>query len=223
MPFFFFFVVFFLLVLACTHPCVMSQSKSKVCLPPVTLHTLEFSTHSLTNTHTHRQQRPHGSAFPSQSAVRFELYMSKSSPLIRLHKEQLLSCWSLLILSWIELRLDWTWRLKEKYFLECFFKLGCLGISNHLWCNFQKFTLHLLSILHRGSQKTLLAQRAAAPAMCDSSALKSSTKQSLPKPRPKQPKAKAEPPPKKRKKWKEEFTDSTQLAFSEAVGEDDGK
>ncbi|KAB5575086.1 hypothetical protein PHYPO_G00216780 [Pangasianodon hypophthalmus] len=73
----------------------------------------------------------------------------------------------------------------------------------------------------RGSQKALLAQRAAAPAMSDSSALKSSTKQSLSKPRPKQPKAKAEPPPKKRKKWKEEFTDSTELASPEAAGEDD--
>ncbi|KAG7333052.1 hypothetical protein KOW79_003187 [Hemibagrus wyckioides] len=73
----------------------------------------------------------------------------------------------------------------------------------------------------RGSQKALLAQRAAAPAASDSSVLKSSTKQSLSKPRPKQPKAKAEPPPKKRKKWKEEFTDSTQLASPEAVGDDD--
>ncbi|KAI5629678.1 glutamine and serine-rich protein 1, partial [Silurus asotus] len=73
----------------------------------------------------------------------------------------------------------------------------------------------------RGSQKALLAQRAAVPVASDSSALKSSTKQSLSKPRPKQPKAKAEPPPKKRKKWKEEFTDSTQLASPEAVGEDD--
>ncbi|XP_053478657.1 glutamine and serine-rich protein 1 isoform X1 [Ictalurus furcatus] len=73
----------------------------------------------------------------------------------------------------------------------------------------------------RGSQKALLPQRAATTAMSDSSALKPSTKQSLSKPRPKQPKAKAEPPPKKRKKWKEEFTDSTQLASPEAAGEDD--
>ncbi|KAK2848281.1 hypothetical protein Q7C36_009963 [Tachysurus vachellii] len=73
----------------------------------------------------------------------------------------------------------------------------------------------------RGSQKALLVQRAAASAISDSSVLKSSTKQSLSKPRPKQPKAKAEPPPKKRKKWKEEFTESAQLASSEAVGEDD--
>ncbi|XP_060779414.1 glutamine and serine-rich protein 1 isoform X2 [Neoarius graeffei] len=73
----------------------------------------------------------------------------------------------------------------------------------------------------RGSQKALLAQRAATPAVSDSSTLKSSTKQSLSKPKPKQPKAKAEPPPKKRKKWKEEFTDSTHLASPEATGEDD--
>ncbi|XP_053356179.1 glutamine and serine-rich protein 1 [Clarias gariepinus] len=73
----------------------------------------------------------------------------------------------------------------------------------------------------RGSQKALHARKAAAPTASDSSALKSGTKQSLSKPRPKQAKAKAEPPPKKRKKWKEEFTDSTQLASPETACEDD--
>lgn len=38
---------------------------------------------------THQQQCPHSSSFPSQSAVRFEISMSMSSPLIRLYKEQL--------------------------------------------------------------------------------------------------------------------------------------
>ncbi|KAF5902418.1 glutamine and serine-rich protein 1, partial [Clarias magur] len=73
----------------------------------------------------------------------------------------------------------------------------------------------------RGSQKALLARKAAAPTASESSASKSGTKQSLSKPRPKQSKAKAEPPPKKRKKWKEEFTDSTQLASPETACEDD--
>lgn len=81
----------------------------------------------------------------------------------------------------------------------------------------------LFCVLRRGSQKALLAQRVVAPAVSDSSALKSSTKPSLSKPRPKQPKAKAEPPPKKRKKWKEEFIDSARLASPEAACEDDGE